>query len=676
MLEAMIENVNLYCAAISLLVAAAVWKIYSKDNPNDNKFKIKPMAPMAKKETEEVGGDDIISKMKAKGRNILVLYGSQTGTAEDFSAGLAREAHRYEKMKAMVVDPEEIEYEDLGRLSEIPNSVLVFLVATYGEGDPTDNTQTIYDWLQDEEHDESLFEGQKFAVFGLGNKTYEFYNAMGIYFDKRLVELGGERIVDLGLGDDDANIEEDFNAWKEQFWLSVCRTFKVNRKETDGTIRQYKLNSEFNKNRVFTGEVVRFNSHKNQRPPYDSKNPYYAKVVVNKELHNGGDRSCMHIEVEISDAKIRYEAGDHIAVYASNNPVDVDKLCKFLGVDGEQTFSLENVDEDSSKKYPFPCPTTYRTALSHYVDIHGQPRSNLLAELVQYSPAQSESRLMLEKLCGIHGQDPAKAKKLYQEWVLDARRTIYHILEDLDEVKIPADHLLELLPRLQPRYYSIASSPKHDATRVAICAILVKYKASKERLNIGVATGFMSNKLPSEIADVPSPTLPIFIRRSQFKLPFRTTTPVIMVGPGTGFAPFRGFLQQRQWQRLSDKRDVGTTVLFTGCRNKAIDYIYADELDTFVKNGTIDKLFCAFSRDAEKKVYVQNLLQEQRELVWNVINKNGHIYVCGDAKNMARDVNDVIIDIISEFKKVPKSSAQDFLKSMRNKGRYQEDVWS
>merc|ERR1711953_1309397 len=201
------------------------------------------MAPMAQKETEEVGGDDIISKMKAQGRNILVLYGSQTGTAEDFSAGLAREAHRYEKMKAMVVDPEEIEY-----------SILVFLVATYGEGDPTDNTQTIYDWLQDEEHDESLFEGQKFAVFVLGNKTYEFYNAMGIYFDKRLAELGGERISDLGLGDDDANIAEDFNAWKEQFWISVCRTFGVNRKETDGTIRQYKLNPQFNENRVFTGE--------------------------------------------------------------------------------------------------------------------------------------------------------------------------------------------------------------------------------------------------------------------------------------------------------------------------------------------------------------------------------------------------------------------------------------
>lgn len=261
----------------------------------------------------------------------------------------------------------------------------------------------------------------------------------------------------------------------------------------------------------------------------------------------------------------RYEAGDHIAVYASNNPVDVDKLCKFLGVDGEQTFSLENVDGNILNKLEStnhenfkrivrkntPSLALLRTeqvawleyshsnadlALSHYVDIHGQPRSNLLAELVQYSPAQSESRLMLEKLCGIHGQDPAKAKKLYQEWVLDARRTIYHILEDLDgkwsalcnrkqtnysEVKIPADHLLELLPRLQPRYYSIASSPKHDATRVAICAILVKYKASKERLNIGVATGFMSNKLPSEIADVPSPTLPIFIRRSQFKLPFR-----------------------------------------------------------------------------------------------------------------------------------------------------------
>jgi NADPH-ferrihemoprotein reductase len=135
-----------------------------------------------------------------------------------------------------------------------------------------------------------------------------------------------------------------------------------------------------------------------------------------------------------------------------------------------------------------------------------------------------------------------------------------------------------------------------------------------------------------------------------------------MVGPGTGFAPFRGFLQHRKWQK-DEGRDVGDTILFTGCRNRSIDYIYSEELENFEKNKILTKNFVAFSRDSEKKVYVQHLLKEQKEIVWDVINRNGSIYVCGDAKNMARDVNDVIVEIISEFKKVEKQSAIDFVKS-------------
>ena len=266
-------------------------------------------------------------------------------------------------------------------------------------------------------------------------------------------------------------------------------------------------------------------------------------------------------------------------------------------------------------------------ALMHYVDIHGQPRANLLSELIQY--AQGESKATLEKLCGSTGHDPVESKQFYQSWVINARRTIYHILEDLPELNdIPMDHLMELVPRLQPRYYSIASSPKVNANHVGVCAILVSYKTGSNRTNTGVATGYLKNKVPSNTESIPSPTVPIFIRRSQFKLPFRPSTPIIMVGPGTGFAPFRGFLQHRQWQK-EDGRDVGDTILFTGCRNKAIDFIYQDELEEFEKSGALTKLHCAFSRDQGEKVYVQNLLEQERTVVWDIIKRNGHIYVCG-----------------------------------------------
>jgi len=441
-----------------------------------------------------------------------------------------------------------------------------------------------------------------------------------------------------------------------------------------GTIRQYQLRENPSTTRVFTGEIVRYNSYANQRPPFDAKNPYVAKVARNDELHRGGDRSCMHIELDISDSKIRYEAGDHVAIYPQNDPEQVEAIGHILGVDLDEVFALQNVDEDSSKKFPFPCPTTYRTALTHYVDIASPPRVNLLNELIQYCTDTSRDELI--KLCGVGDVSAESAKAYYQSWVADARRSIAHVLADLKGMeKVPIDHLLELLPRLQPRYYSIASSPKADANIVAICAILVKYKSQSGRTNHGVATSFMKAKVPSQAADLPAQSMPCYIRRSQFKLPFKPAAPVIMIGPGTGFAPFRGFLQHRKWQR-EENMNVGETILFTGCRQRAVDYIYSDELEAYEKDGTLTKNFVAFSRDGEKKVYVQHLLAEQKDLVWDCINRNGNIYVCGDAKMMARDVNNVLVDIIADKKNFTQQQAMDFIKTLRNKGRYQEDVWS
>ncbi|KAB0405720.1 hypothetical protein E2I00_008433 [Balaenoptera physalus] len=173
--------------------------------------------------TSSVKDSSFVEKMKKTGRNIVVFYGSQTGTAEEFANRLSKDAHRY-GMRGMAADPEEYDLGDLSSLSEIENALAVFCMATYGEGDPTDNAQDFYDWLQETDVDLS---GVKYAVFGLGNKTYEHFNAMGKYVDKRLEQLGAQRIFDLGLGDDDGNLEEDFITWREQFWPAVCEHLGV-----------------------------------------------------------------------------------------------------------------------------------------------------------------------------------------------------------------------------------------------------------------------------------------------------------------------------------------------------------------------------------------------------------------------------------------------------------------
>lgn len=613
----------------------------------------------------EMSETSFISKMKSTGRSVIVFYGSQTGTAEEFAARLAKEANRY-GMKAMVADPEEYDMEDLSKVAEIENSLAIFCMATYGEGDPTDNAQEFYQWLQAGDAD---LGGLNYAVFGLGNKTYEHYNSMGIYVDKRLEELGAARVFELGLGDDDANIEEDFITWKERFWGAVCEFFHIETLGEDITLRQYQLIShdDLPAEKVFTGEIARLNSYKNQRPPFDPKNPYLAPVLVNRELYKG-DRSCMHVEIDISGAKIRYDTGDHVAVYPTNDSALVEKIGKLLDVDLDTVFSLKNLDEDSTKKHPFPCPTTYRTALLHYVDITSIPRTHVLKEISEYA-TDEEHKKMLKTM----GSSSEEGRNLYLTWVVKNCRSIIHILEDLPSLKPPLDHVLELLPRLQARYYSISSSPKLYPTSVHVTAVLVEYQTPTERTNKGVTTGWLKTV---QVDNGNKPRIPVFVRRSQFRLPSKPQTPIIMIGPGTGLAPFRGFIQERHYLRKEGKQ-VGDTVLYFGCRKQSEDFLYGEEMRKYEEEGTLTKLYLAFSRDQPEKVYVTHLLNQTKEEIWKIIGEqNGHIYVCGDARNMAKDVHNILLEVVQEFGKKTQTEAEAFIKKMESQRRYSADVWS
>ncbi|XP_066431222.1 NADPH--cytochrome P450 reductase isoform X2 [Eleutherodactylus coqui] len=647
---------------LSLIVGLLTyWFFFRQKKEEPIEFKVQTSATPTSRDSS------FVEKMKKTGKNIVVFYGSQTGTGEEFANRLAKDAHRY-GMRGMAADPEEFEMVDLGRLTEIDNSLAVFCMATYGEGDPTDNAQDFYDWLQEADVD---LNGLKFAVFGLGNKTYEHFNAMGKYVDKRLEELGAERIFELGSGDDDGNLEEDFITWREQFWPAVCEHFGVEATGDESSIRQYELvvYTDENMNKVYTGEMGRLNSYETQKPPFDAKNPFLASVTLNRKLNAGGERHLMHLELDINGSKIRYESGDHVAVYPANDSSIVNKLAEVLGVDLETVISLNNLDEESNKKHPFPCPTAYRTALTYYLDITNPPRTNVLYELAQYAtdPKEQEN---LRKMAS----SSAEGKAMYLNWVVEARRNILAILEDMPSLRPPLDHLCELLPRLQARYYSIASSSKVHSNSIHICAVVVEYESKTGRQNKGVATNWLRNKQPNDNGHKSS--VPMYVRKSQFRLPFKPSTPVIMIGPGTGIAPFVGFIQEREWLKQQGK-DVGETVLYYGCRHEHEDYLYKEELTKFYKDGVLTQLNVAYSRDQKEKIYVQHLLKKNKENVWKLINEeNAHIYVCGDARNMARDVLSAFYDIVEEYGQMDRSQAIDYIKKLMTKGRYSQDVWS
>ncbi|XP_058854290.1 NADPH--cytochrome P450 reductase-like isoform X1 [Acipenser ruthenus] len=651
-------DVLLFSIIAGLLI---FWAVFRKKKEEIPEFKKIPTQAITPRETS------FIEKMKKTGKNIVVFYGSQTGTAEEFANRLSKDAQRY-GMRGTVADPEEYDMSELSRLSEIDNSIAVFCMATYGEGDPTDNAQDFYDWLQEADDDLS---GVNFTVFGLGNKTYEHYNAMGKYVDKRLQQLGAKRIFDLGMGDDDGNLEEDFVSWREQFWPAVCEHFGVEATGDESSIRQYELvvHTDINMNKVYTGEMGRLKSFETQKMPFDAKNPFLGTVTANRKLNKGGSRHLMHLELDISASKIRYDSGDHVAVYPINDTTLVNKIGEILNVDLDTVISLNNLDEESNKKHPFPCPTSYRTALTHYLDITNPPRTNVLYELSQYATDPKDQET-LRKMAS----SATEGKSHYQTWVLEAKRNILAVLQDMPSLRPPIDHLCELLPRLQTRYYSIASSSKVHSNSVHICAVVVEYETKTGRTNKGVATNWLKNKVPTDNGH--KSMVPLFVRKSQFRLPFKASTPVIMIGPGTGIAPFMGFIQERAWLKQQGK-EVGETVLYYGCRHRNEDFLYQEELEQFEKDGVLTQLNVAFSRDQTEKVYVQHLLKKNKENLWKLIHTdNAHIYICGDARNMARDVQNTFYEIASELGSMTHTQAVDYVKKLMTKGRYSQDVWS
>merc|ERR1719158_2231147 len=549
---------------LAAIGAAAIWWLFIRDTEADKipEYEIKPMV-VRETSTVEKG---FLAKMRKTGKRLVVFYGSQTGTAEEFAGRLAKEGARY-GLKGLVADPEEEDMDELQRLGEVEEHLgapclTVFMVATYGEGDPTDNAVELKEKLTSDGMDLS---GIKYAVFGLGNKTYEHFNAMGKFCDAKLEELGGTRVHIMGSGDDDANLEDDFITWKEAFWTSVCTEFNIEATSEEFNTRQYEhkvlAEGDYKEDKLYKGEVARLRSYITQRPPFDVKNPYLAPVTANKNLHGeGSGRTGLHIELNIEGSRIRYDAGDHVAIYPTNNTQLVNSLGSLLGIDLDQVFTMTNLDEDSTKKNPFPCPTTYRTALSHYVEITALPRTHIIKELAKYTTDPDEKALL-----ELMASTTTEGKNKYQTWVVDGVRHLGHILADLRSCKPAIDHLLELLPRLQPRFYSISSSGKVHKDSVHVTAVVIEYETPTGRTNNGVCTKWLQPMIPDENANEKTEKkpeteenvegeaedvavdkneenttnaakeaqfkVPIYVRRSQFRLPNRVQTPIIMVGP-------------------------------------------------------------------------------------------------------------------------------------------------
>eukprot|EP00941_MAST-03F_sp_MAST-3F-sp1_P005151 g5151.t1 len=620
------------------------------------------------------GGVKKESLSEEEGEDVFLYFGSQTGTAEEFAETVAKGAPKG-KFRCHVID-----LEDFDEDSFLSQERVMFFVATYGEGDPTDNALSFHNWLteQAKEKNSNLLRGMKYTVFGLGNTQYEYYNKMGKDVNRLLSLLGASHLYPYGEGDDDNALEEDFDEWKADLWRTMCENelgIELNDDE------------EVVEKQVFDFKVINFGkngtSETSWSPPLDqlsrSAKSYFSgvecPVTVSRELRpstrDGG--STLHMEIGISDTNLSYFTADNLAVLPENNDTQVESVASCFGFELDDWFKLVPRERGmKGLKWIFPTPCTVRTALQRYCDLNAPPKRQLLKELSAYATSVDDQQRLLHL---------SKDVEQYRQWITVPMRGLAEVIRSFVSLQMSLSDFLQICPRLQERFYTISSSSIMHPNHIHITASVVNDQLEGGRVFSGLCTNYLarlncSNGTMNGTV-VSSSTCRVFVRESTFRAPSDYSRPMIMVGPGTGIAPMRALLQDRYLLvRKHGKEAVGPTVLYYGCKRRDLDYIYEDELLEFQNSGALTQLRIAFSREQGRKVYVQHLLKNDAKNVWNLLDRRGgSFFVCGGA-SMGRDVLEVIKSIAQSEGGMNSTEANEYVHHLDKNGRYISELWS
>lgn len=534
---------------------------------------------------------------------VTVLYGSQTGTAE----GLAKKLVKTLKKGNFAPEIHDMASYDRSRLASEKN--LLIITSTYGDGEPPDSAAELHSWLMSDAA--PRFESLSYSVLALGDTSYPDYCKCGIEFDTRLAELGATRIYPR------MDVDVDPDAPYAQWSAGVIAALSPSGSSIAAA-------SQATAEAAETG--------------YSKSNPFPAAVIENHNLNGPGEKQTHQIALSLEGSDLSYEVGDALGVYPLNPAAIVDEILANL------PFKAGLVPAPDGSEIPL------REALLQHYDI-----GSLNKSIIQKWQAKSGSPFLRSLV-------EADDKKAYDDFCWG--RDLIDLVLDYPADFSDAEEFVGILKKLQPRLYSIASSPRAHPGEVHLCVGVVRYQTFGRKRG-GICSTFLADRLGNDVKPR------VFVHANNaFRLPSLGDTNVIMVGPGTGIAPFRAFLEDRKVTAAK-----GKNWLFFGNPHSASDFLYQDELLAFQADGTLSKLDLAWSRDQKEKLYVQHLMLQNGAELWSWLKDGAAFYVCGDASRMAKDVDQALLKIAEDHGKLSPEEAAAFISQLKKEKRYLRDVY-
>lgn len=554
---------------------------------------------------QQPGSNAVAPAPAAEMPGITLISASQTGNARRVAEAL-RDDLIAAKLNVTLINAGDYKFKQIAN-----EKLLIVVASTQGEGEPAEEAVALHKFLFSKKAPK--LDNTAFAVFGLGDTSYEFFCQAGKDFDAKLAELGGERLLDRV----DADVE--YQAAATQWRARLVDVLKARAPAAPSV----QVAASGAVNEVHTS-------------PYTKEAPLTASLAVNQKITGrDSEKDVRHIEIDLGDSGLRYQPGDALGVWYQNDPALVKELVELLWLKGDEPVTVEGKTLSLAEALQWHFELTVNTGniVENYATL---TRSETLLPLVG-DKAQLQHYAATTPIVDMVRFSPAQ---------LDAQA------------------LVDLLRPLTPRLYSIASSQAEVESEVHVTVGVVRYEI-EGRARAGGASSFLADRVEEE------GEVRVFIEHNDnFRLPANPQTPVIMIGPGTGIAPFRAFMQQR----AADGAE-GKNWLFFGNPHFTEDFLYQVEWQRYVKEGVLSRIDLAWSRDQKEKVYVQDKLRQQGAELWRWINDGAHIYVCGDANRMAKDVEQALLEVIAEFGGMDIEAADEFLSELRIERRYQRDVY-